>query len=114
MVHDFEVLKDDAEVAAQVRNRVCGEARDVAPAEENASLIDRLTTMHELNQRAFSRAAWAGDEDEFSSFDCEVDVLERRLIAVEELEDVLENEDRLVRRHALWREPRAEERERSR
>ena len=107
-------MKDDAEVATQVRNRVCGEARDVAAAEENASLIDRLTTMHELNQRAFSRTTRARDEDELATLDREVDVLERRLIALEELEDVLEDEDGLVRRHALWREPRAEERERSR
>ena len=94
MLDDLEVLKDDAQVAAQEGNRLGGEPRDVPTAEEDAPLVDRMLSVDELQERALARAARARDEEELATLDRQVETAQRRRVAPKVFMNVLEDEDR--------------------
>ena len=95
--HELEVLVDDADVAAQGRDAVVGEARDVTPKEEHAPLVEELRAVNQTEKRALSGAGRAGDEHELSPLDRERHAAKNGLVCAIGLVNVLENQDRPLR-----------------
>ena len=91
---ELEVLKDDPDVAPEHRDGVFGEARDVAPEEEDPPVVDHLRTVEEAEERALPCPGRAGDEDELAALDHEVQTSQDRLIGAVRFVDVFEGEDR--------------------
>ncbi len=52
---ELEILKHAPDVAPQKRDRIGGEARDVATHEEDATVVDGLRAIEQSQQRRFSR-----------------------------------------------------------
>jgi hypothetical protein len=109
----LEVLEDDPEVAPQERDRLGGQARDVAPAEEDVPLVDGVLAVDQLQQRALAGSARAGDEDELATLDHQVDVAQRRDVGAEVLPDALHHQDRAIGIARIAAGTGTEERERA-
>src|SRR5262249_24084820 len=67
----LEVLEYDAHVAAQRRDAVLRQPRDVSAEEEDAPVVELLGAVDETEERALPGARRAGDEHELAAFDGE-------------------------------------------
>ncbi len=84
------VLEDDAEVAAQIRQRALLEHADILAVDQHAAGVGALDRGDQLEQRALARARVAGDEHHLALGDPERDVLQRLIAAGIALVDLAE------------------------
>jgi hypothetical protein len=93
-VDELEVLEDDAKISAKERDGLGGETGDVATEEKDTAVVNGIGSVEEAEHGGFAGAAGAGDEDELTAFDDEVDAAQNGQAGAVGFVDVLENEDR--------------------
>ena len=97
----LEVLEDDPDLAAHLRDLAARQPGEVLAVEHDGALRRDLVADEELDQRRLAGARRADEEDEVAFRDHEVDVAERLLAVVVLLRDVVQHEDRALLRRLL-------------
>jgi hypothetical protein len=86
-------LKDDPDVAPQVRDARGLQAPDLATKKKNAPLVDMVRCIKQLEERALAGTTWPRDKHELSSLYHQGKAAKDWAVASEGLVDVLENHD---------------------
>ncbi len=86
------ILKDDAEVAAQVRQRAAFEHTDVLMVDQHAAVVGSFDRGDEFEQGALARARVSGEEHHLALGDFERDVLQRLIAARVTFVDLVEGD----------------------
>jgi hypothetical protein len=87
-LQELEILEDDADGSAQLRDLALGDGGDVASPDQDLPLRGQLLAEDELQERGLARPRGPGEERELALLDVEGDVGERGGLAVVLLVDV--------------------------